>query len=200
MELDSDDNSVKKIELTENLDIYFSPLYDWNKNECFLMAENGEIIKKIDCNSGRMIDVSEDRDNCQLFIDYNKIIGLDIYRYYPPFCSVLLDSHAGVRLLNYRTDVYNKINIGLDNENDEELPSDLVYYGIGAIDDTLIRISERRVQVLNENSKPIFIYPHNRNYRFYSGRIKVKNDKKMLFLISLDNSGEGVSVIKKYII
>ncbi len=113
---------------------------------------------------------------------------------------MLLDSHAGVRLLNYRTDVYNKINIELDNENDEELPSDLVYYGIDAIDDTLIRISKRRVQVLNENSKPIFMYPHNRNYRFYSGRIKVKNDKKMLFLISLDNSGEGVSVIEKYII
>lgn len=192
--LEDDDKPVLRIEMT--VDGYFLPLFIWEKESVLLCVGQGTQLVRIDLQNALMYEVKE--GNSQLSSDVNEVSRMKVYRFYPNSHQVLANRDGNVCIFNYRTNECKELGINIV-DNDEGVPSYMLYHATESVEDVLIRISEMRVNVLTAN-KSLFIYPHKEIFRFICGRATVVDGKKTLYILSYDNSSEEPTILSRFVI
>lgn len=190
--VDLDSVTVKKIDLT--IDAYFLPVFLWENDECILAADMGKTVVKLDLKEWKLTDISGEDNKLSVYIQ--KIFSKKVYGYCTEQNTVFVDNEGDVCLYNYIADTYRKTGLTIE-DNEQDIPSYMSFHETLYIDDTLIRISETRVNIITAD-KDYFLYPHKENYRFAVGKTAVVNGQKVLYIISTDNSCEEPSVLTKY--
>ncbi len=197
--VDLDFLEIKRIEMNSFSDIYFLELFEWNEDNVHLLGDNGEICIKIDLANGTVEKLSSS-SNDSLKNHFRELLEYDVYAYDSTNTTVLTVQDGEYVLFDYKNKKLRKMNINIIEDPRERISSDLIYCKTCFNDNTIVRISERNIQIISSGNTIRYLYPPHESYRYNAGRMVKRDNNNAVIALCSDNSCNSAPFIIKYLL
>lgn len=176
----------KIIELAEFDNLFFSPIYDWNKEKLILVDSRGCFIK-VDFSKGCLTEIHSNCVECQMISDnYAKLKRFKVLKNYIGEKEALIEfSDLNLRIIGYDRDIQ------VIKEIKKEQYHDFEWW-----DDYIVKIGEDKVEGVFRGRAEIY-WP-SKGYEFLRGKIMLKNGEVYLFLLSSSKMDSKCIKIEKH--
>ena len=190
---------IKRIEMNSFSDIYFLELFEWNKDNVYLLGDNGEICIKIDLANCTVAEFPNSLNN-SLKNHFREILKYDVYAYDSLNNSVLTVQDEAYVLFDYKNKNFRRMNINKNVERADHMPSDQIYCKTCFNDNTIVRISERNIQIISSGNTIRYLYPPHESYRYNAGRMVKGDNNNAVIALCSDNSCNSAPFVIKYLL
>lgn len=156
-------------------------LYEWQDDELSLLAENGEIILKIDLLTYTVQKHCNESEMFSVYQDYQKLNKLLLHKVYSEKNVAIVEKDSKLEIINYKEQsllMQKKIDIN--------------FYDVEAVNEFIVQLDEYKI-VISNSVKNVDLFPTN-GYRFL--RCKFIQFNKTIFLIVLSCCDADSSLCK----
>ena len=189
---------ARKFSLEDFKHTYFLDIYFWKDNVVYLFAEGGEVCVEVDLNNLDITRFSRTEiTNSEAFNKYLELTKKRCLSYDHNENLALFVQNSNYYVFDLKSKKTTNLNI-ISLKQDENLSSDQIYVKTVFSMDNVISMSERKIIICSKEHKKQFIYPPYEIYRFFDINFKEYNGKKMIFVLSYDNSAEGSTLLLRY--
>jgi len=196
--VDIEKDVTYKFDLRDFSDIYFSEIYFWKNNNVYLFNYHGDVCVVFDVNHMKMTKiVSNNGIEKDFFLRYMKLRNMNVLAYHYEDNTALYVSDSHYHIWDNVGKKYEDMVITVV-EQEDNLPSDKLYFKTDYTDDTVMCVSERVIMLSRKADAKMLIYPPYELYRFFNAKIIKEEGKVIVFALSNDNSAVGSTLLIRY--